>query len=642
MFSIKNYFIVYFLGTLVLTSQSTNWEIVEAMGRGVNLGNTLSAPVEGNWAPTVYEQYFIDVSEAGFSNVRIPVDFYGSRTSGNTLEWSSLANTSNQYDGSVSDFIVSPNYLDRVETVIDWSLNHGLYTVLDFHGADLKSEFLETFNSSSSNFTNPTSARRNADLMKFKSIWIQIANRFINHPELLIFEVVNEPYFEVSDVEMDYINLMIIDAIRSTGGNNLTRKIVITGGTSTSYQAPTSISEEVLNHDDNLIASFHYYQPFNFTASSRQEYNNFNWGTNADKLILSSNFDFVKNWSELNNIPVTLGEFGADNQAGYNYYTGTYGLYGGPLNDDRVEYHRYIAEQAINRGFSFSAWCAGNKSTKAIHLRTDNPSTNNSFQGVWVEDVKLALLSDGLWPNCYGPYEETVIRNPDFECGVNSQWNLSVLGSAQASISETSSVIYSGSIAAQIDVTQSQVYNKVILSNVVYNGDLYDKTLIFGCYAKSINDNLSFRLRVKSTVSGNSTYVPSEVFDLTNSYQYYQFEYVVPENTSNVQLQVMTGAFEGTYFFDSFDFQVIDTSLSTIENESLLNYKLYPNPVTSQLNIKSEKLIHQVKIYDFMGKLKMASDKSHDINVSDLTAGFYFIELYFSDGNFSIEKFIKD
>ena len=89
MFSIKNYFTVYFLGTLVLTSQSTNWEIVEAMGRGVNLGNTLSAPVEGNWAPTVYEQYFIDVFEAGFSNVRIPVDFYGSRTTGNTSVWSS-------------------------------------------------------------------------------------------------------------------------------------------------------------------------------------------------------------------------------------------------------------------------------------------------------------------------------------------------------------------------------------------------------------------------------------------------------------------------------------------------------------------------------------------------------------------------
>ena len=94
--------------------------------------------------------------------------------------------------------------------------------------------------------------------------------------------------------------------------------------------------------------------------------------------------------------------------------------------------------------------------------------------------------------------------------------------------------------------------------------------------------------------------------------------------------------------FDSFDFQVIDTSLSTIENDSLLNYKLYPNPVTSQLNIKSEKLIHQVKIYDFMGKLKMASDKSRDINVSNLSAGFYFVELYFSDGNLSIEKFIKD
>ena len=229
------------------------------MGRGINLGNTLSAPVEGNWAPIVHEQYFVDLAEAGFSNVRIPADFFGSRTNGQTSVWSTLANTTDQYDGGVEDFTVSSVYLDRVENIIDWSLNQGLYTVLDFHGAELKTEFLETFNSTNSSYTHPTSAKRAADLMKFESIWTQIAYRFVDHPLELIFEVVNEPYFELNDVEMDFINLMIIDAIRSTGGNNSTRQIIITGGGSNSYQAPSTIGDEVLNHDSNLIASFHYY-----------------------------------------------------------------------------------------------------------------------------------------------------------------------------------------------------------------------------------------------------------------------------------------------------------------------------------------------------------------------------------------------
>ena len=88
----------------------SSWEVVEAMGRGINLGNTLSAPVEGNWAPQVYEQYFVDLANEGFSNVRIPADFFGSRTSGDTSNWSSSSNSSNQYNGSIADFTVNTTY----------------------------------------------------------------------------------------------------------------------------------------------------------------------------------------------------------------------------------------------------------------------------------------------------------------------------------------------------------------------------------------------------------------------------------------------------------------------------------------------------------------------------------------------------
>lgn len=641
MFINRVIFLVCLFHSFMITAQTSNWDIVQDMGRGINMGNTLSAPVEGNWAPSVHEQYFIDVAEAGFNNVRIPVDFFGSRTDGQTVQWSSAANTASQYDGGIDDFTVSSLYLDRVEDVINWSLNQGLYTVLDFHGAELKSEFLQTFNNSNSNYTHPSSSKRAADLMKFKSIWTQIAYRFIDHPMELIFEVVNEPYFEVNDVDMNFINMMIIEAIRATGGNNSTRQIIITGGSSTSYQAPTSISNEVLSYDPNLIASFHYYMPFNFTASSQEQYNDFNWGTSADKSTVDSHFNTVKNWSETNNIPVTLGEFGADNESGYNYNTGLYGNNGGPVNSSRVEYHRYIAEQAINRGFSFSAWCAGNKSTKTIHLRTDNPETNNVYQGVWVEDVKNALLSDGVWPTCYGPYNDEIIRNSDFECGISSQWSFSVQGSAEAFLDETENVVYSGQTAAKIEVTSAQGYNKVLLSNVVYDGDLNNKTLIIGCHAKSNTENISFKMRIKSLVDGDLIFVPSQAYELSNTFQYYQFEYVIPDLTENVQLQIMTGAFEGSYFLDAFDVQVVDTSLNSSDYNLPYISLLYPNPTSSKINVKSDKSISRLRIFDVFGRIVIKTSQTQNINIEKFNPGIYSVELMFLDGSFTTQKIIK-
>ena len=626
-----------------ISAQTSTWDIVKQMGRGINLGNTLSAPVEGNWAPVVYEQYFIDVANEGFSNVRIPIDFFGDRTSGATNEFSTDANSADEFNLNVSDFTVTDTHLDRVETVVNWSLDQGLYTIIDFHGAELKSEFLETFNLESTNYSHPTSAKRAADLMKFKSIWIQISNRFINHPSTLIFEVVNEPYFEVSAQEMDEINLLIIEAIRSTGGNNSTRPIIITGGTLTSYQAPTAIGAAVLNSDSNLIASFHYYIPFNFTSSSTSNNNDFNWGTTNDKSTVNTHFESVKTWSETNNIPITLGEFGADNEGGYNYQTGVYGNNGGPVNSDRVEYHRYIAEQAINRGFSFSAWCSGNKSNKTIHLRTDHPTTSNAVTGVWVEDVKEALLADGTWPECYGPTLDQIILNPDFECGVTSNWNFITLGTVSATISETSTSFFSGNYAARIEVSGSDTYNKVILSNIGYQQDLTNQKITIGCYAKSPTSGTSFKLRIKSEDNmTNSDYTASPAFSLSTSFDYYSFEYVVPQNTTSVQVQVLMGEDVGIYFLDAFDVLVEDYTLGVNLSSLNLEFKISPNPVRDNLYLNTNHKISLVKIYDMLGHLILTQIATQSIAVESLSKGVYIVKVKFENGAILTKKFVKN
>ena len=645
----QRFFLLYFTFfiSIEMVAQVSSYQVVQDMGRGVNLGNTLSAPVEGNWAPIVYEQYFADVKNEGFSNVRIPVDFYGNRTTGSTASFSILSGTASNYNGTISDFIVSQTYLDRLQTVVDWSISQGLYTVIDFHGAQLKSEFLTTFNVNELNYSDPSSEKRAADLMKFKSIWTAIANKFINYPETLIFEVVNEPYFELSADEMDALNTLIISSIRSTGGNNETRSIIITGGTLASHETPTAIGTDIIQSDDYLIASFHYYQPFNFTSSSRSNNNVFNWGSASEKSTLISHFNIVKAWSDANNIPVTLGEFGADNANGVNYVTGIDGDYGGPVNSDRVEYHRFIAEQAINRGFSFSAWCSGNKSNKTIHLRTDNPSTSNAVSGTWVTDVKDALLESGNWPLCYGPSDQAILLNPDFECGYSDQWTFSVQGSqAVANYSDALTDSYQGNVGGKVEVTSPHIYNKVLLSNNVYTGDLTGKTVTVQGYVKALGSDQSIKIRIKSNIAGSTAYVASEVLSLADgslagtTYELVAFSYQVPEATASVQVQLMFGQDEGTYLIDDFSVSIEETSLGVDAFITEPKIILFPNPTNNFITISTDLNIHSLKIVNSIGQLVHEQMNTDRIGVKSYAAGNYTLKIETKSGTAFYKKLL--
>lgn len=392
---------------LVAFGQISPSQMVTNMGRGINIGNVLSAPIEGNWAPVLTESYIEDVAAVGFKTVRIPIDFFGTRTSGDTSNYSKISGTSSNYTGSLSDYTVSSSYLDRIEEVINWSLNQGLITILDFHGSKLKSEFTYTFSAKdkwSAYYTHPTSSKRAADNQKFRAIWTQIANRFKDYSDNLIFEVINEPYFWLSDNEMDVLNADIISIVRNSGSKNNDRNIIITGGSKNSYEAPTTISSTVLNSDDNLIATFHYYNPRAFTASGTEPHNDYDWGTAQDKQTIDADFNIVATWSNNNNIPIFLGEFGADNEGGYNYASETYGDFGGPTETSRNEFHKYLAEKAIALNFSFAAWDAGDKSNKTIYKVTDRS---------WVVGVRNALLGSTLGDlTILEPIQITIYPNP--------------------------------------------------------------------------------------------------------------------------------------------------------------------------------------------------------------------------------------
>ena len=660
-------FLVVNLVPLVLFAQSSPSDMVAQMGRGLNLGNVFSAPVEGNWSPVVEQQYFTDVASAGFTNVRIPMDFFGNRTTGETSGYSATAGTSGSYTGTPADYVVLSTYLDRIEEVIDWALLAGLTLTLDFHGADLKSEFLYTFDSGESEYTNPTSARRAADNEKFRAIWTQVADRFKNHADDLLFEIINEPYFEMSAAEMNTLNTDILAIIRGSGGSNGTRNVIITGGGATSHNAPLQIEPSIISGDSYLIATFHYYQPFNFTSSSADSRDVESWGTVGDKSTLTTRFDAVLTWAITNNIPVFVGEFGADNTGGYNYSSGDLNTIsgnatgfadGGPDNASRVEYHSFIAEQSINRGFSFAAWDSGPKSNKTIHMRKDSPSSVNyninnfsviSYNPkstnistvvnntIWVEDVKNALL--GTITSCDNSTQ--LIMNPNFECGFNSNWDIFVAGtsSAAATFSDGTTDSRSGSISGKIDVTTADNYNSVLLRNQEYTSDLTDKTITVKAYVKASTGAQTFKIRIKAIVSGSNVLSASPIINLSTSYPAspYEYEYVIPANTSSIQVQTMVGNEVGIYYFDDLEFS-IDNTLSTNTIELNNEVVLFPNPSNDFVNVKltsSDKKIKHIRIIDINGRIITEYTPKHinsiKLNTNNLENGIYLIQVTTSD-----------
>ena len=657
-----------------LSAQQTPQQLVDKMGRGINLGNVLSAPVEGNWSGAATEQYFIDVAQAGFKNVRIPIDFFGDRTSGNTSQYSISANTS--FTGTRADFTVSSTYLDRLEQVIGWGLNQNLVIILDFHGATLKSEFIYTFDSSKAEYTHPSSAKRAADLAKFYSIWEQIADRFKNYSDDLIFEIINEPYFHISQIEMNVLNTEAISIIRNSGGNNGTRKVIITGGTKTSYEAITTIDPQIINSDDYLIATFHYYRPFSFTKSSDYRYNVNSWGSNADKTAVDNEFDEVLNWANGFSpaAAVLLGEFGADNAYGYSYQTGDLHLVaannspngtgyadGGPDPNSRADYHGYVANAAIDRGFAFSVWDAGGKSSKTIHLRKDSGLTIYDFDAfniysfspkqttqstiietdLWVENVKDALLNPFSARACN---DTEILKNIDFECGYSTNWSFSEVGNnIQATFEDAGFATRTGSHGAKVVVNQVGNLNSAILANqtIANDGSLDNMQLKFGVHGKGSVSGLQFKLRIKYITNGANNFSASSLFTLGTNYSDnpYEFTFDVPPGTSSIQLQLICGAAVGTYYFD--DFSTSEQTLSlTKQNQS---FQVYPNPTNDFILIDSSFPIAKIKLVDIKGRIVLFWNKEREAyDLSILEKGIYFIKIFSENGVLYVRKIVKN
>ncbi|MEL7160274.1 MAG: glycoside hydrolase family 5 protein, partial [Bacteroidota bacterium] len=219
-----------------LSGQLTPATAVAEMGRGINLGNTLEPPQESAWNNgPAEESYFDRYVEAGFTNVRIPV------------RW-------DQHTGSTPPYTVDATWMDRVEEVVDWGLERGLYVTLNGHHEDwLKNGYA------------------NQNLRdRYDAIWRQIVARFRDKSEKLLYEIINEP-IGMSVAQVDELNARILGIIRAEEPTRL----VIYGGNRWSNAEELYLA--AIPDDDYVIGYFHSYDPWPFAGEARRD-----WGSAAD------------------------------------------------------------------------------------------------------------------------------------------------------------------------------------------------------------------------------------------------------------------------------------------------------------------------------------------------------------------------
>jgi len=289
------------------TPQPTSTPITSAaLRRGVNMGNMLEAPNEGDWGLTVQEEYFDLIKDAGFDFVRLPVKWNG-------------------HAAEAAPYTIDPEFFFRIDEVVDWALKRNLTVIIDLHNYD---EMM----------SDPWG---NTD--RFLDIWRQLAEHYKDYPVNVLFELLNEPN---SQLDAAMWNENISAALQIIRETNPTRDVVIGP---VQWNAYDWISTLDIPDDEHLIVTFHYYLPFQFTHQGAEwvdgsgPWLGTSWdATDEQKAAVTSNFDLVADWAKRHgNIRILLGEFGAYSKA---------------PQDSRVRWTTFVREQAEAHGFAWAYW----------------------------------------------------------------------------------------------------------------------------------------------------------------------------------------------------------------------------------------------------------------------------------------------
>ena len=338
----------------VMREGLTALEATRLMGNGINLGNTLEAcdnnvgiktntplSYETHWGQPKTTQAMIDgMKAAGFDTIRIPV------------AW--MTNATHLYEG---DYTIDADYMDRVEEVVRYARKAGMYVIINDHW---DGGWYGMFGSESAE-------TRALAMEAYKGMWQQIAERFRDYSDYLIFESANEelggrfdensPLY-CSDSVVTYlndderyaltneINQTFVDVVRATGGNNAARFLLIAGySTDIDQTCDDRFQMPKDTADSKLMVSVHYYDPWSYCGASS--------AVSATKWGKVSDYEYMDQ---------QLAKMTKFTEAGYGVVIGEYGALpcSDGLKDNTLAYHTAFLDACTKYDLTNCLWdCSG-------------------------------------------------------------------------------------------------------------------------------------------------------------------------------------------------------------------------------------------------------------------------------------------
>ena len=340
-----------------LPEDLTAIEMTRLMGNGINLGNTMESCDASNrggnttdnpghyetlWGqPVTTPEMLQGMKAAGFDTIRIPV------------AW--MTNATHLKDG---DYTIAPSYLDRVEEIVNYALDAGMFVILNDHW---DGGWWGMFGSE-------TEATRNLAMEAYTGMWKQIGERFGKYDSRLIFESANEElgarfdensalYCQDSLVSRlpdgeryaltNRVNQAFVDTVRALGGNNARRFLLIAGfGTNIDQTFDSRFHMPKDSAEKKLMVSVHYYDPWSYCGASTAK-GATPWGKQKDYGQMYATLSKMKKFTAAG-YGVVIGEYGA--------LPGSDGI----MKENAPAYHRAFLDCCDALDYTSCLWdCSG-------------------------------------------------------------------------------------------------------------------------------------------------------------------------------------------------------------------------------------------------------------------------------------------
>ena len=259
----------------------------DAVAMWLNMGSNSVTDFEKAWGQEPTTKPMVDfLKKNGFNSVRIPVTWFQHM----------------KEDGTVDEA-----WMNRIQEIVNYVIDNGMYCILNVHhdtGADDKDV---------KHWIKADEANYKENKEKFEYLWTQIATRFKNYDQHLVFEGYNEmldadntwnaPKSASSYKGLNEYAQSFVNAVRATGGNNETRNLIIN-----TYAAANG--DDVLNNlaiptdkvDGHIAIEVHTYGPWDWFAKGK-------WDASCSKEIADM-FTRLNRKFISKGIPCIIGEYG--------------------------------------------------------------------------------------------------------------------------------------------------------------------------------------------------------------------------------------------------------------------------------------------------------------------------------------------